>query len=576
MIQDFRQMIRACGKKSYLMKRAVALSALSSIIQGLIYTLVFWVFIALFNNDSVWPIVVSLCCLAAIEGALRLLATYLDWIIYLEVADVTRADLGEQLKKIPLESLTSRRTGDLNQILTSNVQEVVSIAGGIYTVVVNTIVAPSTTIIAMTFIDWRIALAMLIIFPLSAPLHRASRRINARSNRTVSAAHAETASEIIEYAQGLAVLRATRQVGKQSKRLNESIERLRKIQVSANQALTLPSILFSAMFQLGIVAVVMLAVYWALGGALGVAVVLALVAVTIRLSEPLALFTNNSGMFDFMNAAIARINALMDIQPLPTTQSAIEPTSAEVQLSNVTFSYLGSTDPVLRNVSCTFANKSMTALVGSSGSGKTTITKLICRYADPLQGEIRIGGVNIRSLSQSELMSHISVVFQDVYLFDDSVLENIRMAKPNATDEEVEQSARSAGCHDFVSKLPKGYHTPVGEIGSALSGGERQRISIARAILKDAPIVILDEPTSALDTANEVAVQQAIEALVRDKTVIVIAHRLSTIVAADNIIVLEAGQVVEQGTHTQLVESSGRYAQLWQAQQSSRRWRITS
>ena len=220
--------------------------------------------------------------------------------------------------------------------------------------------------------------------------------------------------------------------------------------------------------------------------------------------------------------------------------------------------------------------RSLTALVGESGGGNTTITKLLIRYAVPQKGSIQIGDeVDIRSIPHSQLMEELSVVFQDVYLFDGTIRANIRMANSSATDAEVEAAARSANCHEFISRLPDGYDTQVGEIGGALSGGERQRISIARAILKNAPIVLLDEPSSALDTESEVAVQRAIDALVQNKTVIVIAHRLSTVVAANQILVLRNGQITERGSHNELLKkNNGKYAVMWAAQQQEHRWKL--
>ena len=208
-----------------------------------------------------------------------------------------------------------------------------------------------------------------------------------------------------------------------------------------------------------------------------------------------------------------------------------------------------------------------------SGAGKTTVTKLLMRYADPQQGQISIGGVDIRRLTPEQLNSLISVVFQDVWLFDDTLLANIRIARPQATRQEVEEAARAAQCLEFISRLPQGWLTPMGEMGGQLSGGERQRISIARALLKNAPVVILDEPTAALDIESELAVQKAIDNLVHNRTVIIIAHRLSTIAGAGNILVMEEGQVVEQGTHAQLLSHHGRYQALWQAQMAARVWR---
>jgi ATP-binding cassette subfamily B protein len=264
----------------------------------------------------------------------------------------------------------------------------------------------------------------------------------------------------------------------------------------------------------------------------------------------------------------------MTTQPLEVAGPQSKPKSFEIRFDNVEFTYHGQKEKILKNCTLKIPGQAMTAIVGSSGSGKTTITRLMMRYADPQAGTIIIGGIDIRRMSQEELLKCFAVVFQDVYLFDESIIENIRMAKSDATDEQVIQAAKAACCHEFITCLPDGYHTTVGDIGASLSGGERQRISIARAILKDAPIVILDEPTAALDTESEVAVQTAIDTLVRDKTVIVIAHRLSTIAGADQILVIDDGKLIEKGAHASLLEKQGKYHTLWQAQLSSKRWHM--
>lgn len=233
-----------------------------------------------------------------------------------------------------------------------------------------------------------------------------------------------------------------------------------------------------------------------------------------------------------------------------------------ITFENVHYHYDANPEPILRGVSLHIPERALTALIGHSGCGKTTLIRLIMRYADPQQGRILIGGTDIRALTQEDLMRQISVVFQDVYLFDDTIANNIRLGKADATDAEIEAAAR---CHDFIMAMPEGYQTRVGDIGGKLSGGEKQRISIARALLKNAPIIILDEPTAALDTESEVAVQQAIDALVQDKTVIVITHRLSTVSGAQQIIMLSGGQVAESGTHSELLAQNGVYRRLWQA-----------
>ncbi|MEM6999134.1 MAG: ABC transporter ATP-binding protein [Pseudomonadota bacterium] len=576
MYATFKNMFQACGSKAHVMRGSLAYAILAAVAQGLAYALLFPLFVALVEGaDAVWWYVAGIIALVLLDAALRLGESHGGWRVYIEVSDETRVNLGEQLKRMPLEQLSKRQTGDLNSVLTGNVQDVVSIAGGLFGIVINTMIAPTVTIIATFFVDWRVALAMLILFPMAVPIYRVIRAAGARENRISAVAHADAASHIVEYTQGLSVLRATRQVGTESQRLQASLARLREAQVAGTKLVTLPSIFMSAIVQIGILVITGLAIYLVLGESLSFAAVLALIVIAIRFSEPLALFANMSSMFDFMEAAIDRIGELLAIPALATKAGGAQPENYHVSFDQVSFAYDGSDEDVLRGVSFEIPERSLTALVGTSGSGKTTVTKLLTRFADPQSGAVTIGGVDIRCLSQEQLMRHFSVVFQDVYLFDDSIWENIRLAKPDATREEIIAATTAANCHDFISALPNGYDTGVGEIGGALSGGERQRISIARAILKDAPIVILDEPTSALDTESEVAVQSAIDTLVKDKTVLVIAHRLSTIVAADNIIVLEGGSIVEQGEHRVLLSEAGRYAQMWNAQRSVRHWQIT-
>ncbi|MEM8746683.1 MAG: ABC transporter ATP-binding protein [Actinomycetota bacterium] len=576
MITTFRQLIDACGSKADLMRRSLVLSFLSAITQGLAYALLFPLFRALVDDsDDVWRYFAALVGLIVIDAALRFAETRLVTRMYIEVAFETRSDLGQQLKRMPLETLAKRTTGDINHVLVGNVNDVVAIAGGMFSVLINIIVAPSVTVAATFFVDWRLALAMLVLFPLALPLYRLIRRQGARDTRLTTEAHADTASHLVEYVQGLPVLRATRQVGARAERLQSSLRRLRDAQREGVEIGTIPSVLMAALVQLGIVVIAAVAVGLTLDDRLDAAAAVAVIVIAIRFSEPLAMFANMSVMFDFMQAAVERISEILSVPPLPTGVGGHEPAGAQVEFRDVTFAYDGS-DDVLHDVSFQVPERSLTAFVGTSGSGKTTVARLLTRFADPRHGVITVGGVDVRDLAQERLMNEFSVVFQDVYLFDDTIAENLRLAKPAASDAELVAAARAANCHDFISALPQGYETTVGEIGGALSGGERQRISIARAVLKDAPVVILDEPTSALDTESEAAVQRAIDALVADKTVIVIAHRLSTIVAADQIIVLEAGRIVERGDHDRLLGEDGRYAQMWHAQQSTRHWQIVS
>ncbi|MEM8746614.1 MAG: ABC transporter ATP-binding protein, partial [Actinomycetota bacterium] len=338
MITTFRNMIEACGTKAPLMRRALLFAFLASVVQGLAYALVFPLFSALVDaSDDVWRYFAAIGALILLDAVFRFAGNRVEWRIYIEVSDETRSNLGEQLKRMPLQQLARRQTGDLNSVLTGNVNDVVTIAGGLFGVVINTIVAPVVTIIATLFIDWRLALAMLVLFPLAIPFYRVMRANGARENRISAEAHAETASRLIEYTQGLPVLRATRQVGPEAERLQASLAHLREAQTAGLKLGTMPSIVMSAVVQLGILAITAMAVSFALDDVDAVPVVLAIIVVTVRFSEPLAIFANLSQMFDFMEAAIDRISDVMSVPPLPTADGDADPDGARVVFDDVTF-----------------------------------------------------------------------------------------------------------------------------------------------------------------------------------------------------------------------------------------------
>ena len=579
----FQRMIRAAGTSAPTMRKGLLTGAAGAVVQGTTFAVLFPLFQALLAPETPSGRIVFYCLLilglVILDGFLRFMESGYDWDTQVKAGHEARIRLGEQLRRMPLEYLQSRQAGDLNVVLSGDVNDVVMIMSGLYGMVLHAIIAPLTTIAICLFIDWRIALALAALFPLAIPVYQKIRAASARENRVSSEAHAQVTANLVEYTQGLAVLRATRQVGKRSRRLQDSLADLRAKQSTAADWGVVPNIALSTIVQVGIMVVTALGIILVLGGNMNLGVLLALLVVSVRFAEPLSMFAAMAKMFDFMEAGLERIDALLSVPAPPVIPSRQTPAAFDIRFENLTFAYAGQTDdaepePVLHDIDFHVPARSLMALVGPSGSGKTTIIRLITRYADPQAGTVKIGGVDIRSMTPSELMRHISVVFQDVYLFDDTIGNNIRMAARDADHEAVMRAARAANCHDFITCLPSGYDTPVGEIGGALSGGERQRISIARAILKDAPIVLLDEPTSALDTESEVAVQRAIDRLVADKTVVIIAHRLSTVMAADTILVVENGRIAERGTHRELLAQNGRYASMWRVQTASRQWQF--
>ena len=271
--------------------------------------------------------------------------------------------------------------------------------------------------------------------------------------------------------------------------------------------------------------------------------------------------------------AIRRMSTLMNIQPMEgDTEKPVK--EYDIQLKNISFRYNPQGEETIKNVNATIPAGAITALVGPSGSGKSTLSRLIARFWDVNKGQVEIGGIDVKELDPEHLMEYMSFVFQDVVLFNDTVYNNIKIGNMNATEEQVLAAAKAARCDEFIEKMPDGYQTVLGENGSTLSGGERQRLSIARALLKDAPIVLLDEATASLDPESESSIQQAIGRLIQGKTVLVIAHRLRTIAKADKIIVLDDGKVVEQGTHSELMEQNGLYKRLYTIQQESLGWSV--
>jgi ATP-binding cassette, subfamily B, bacterial IrtB/YbtQ len=582
MLKTYRLMEQAVGSQVAQLRLTLVLATLSAILQGIAYALFFPLFSALLARPvpvtTVWLLIGSMAGLTLLEASLRWHIQGLYTRLMLSSTHELRLVLGEHLRRIPLERLFERRTGDLNTVLGKNVVDATLALSYFSVVVIQTLCMPAVVILVTCFFDWRLALVLLFTIPLALPLYRWLRALNLQEQREVTEADASVASRVIEYVQGLAVLKATGQVGTQSTRLRAALETQRLTQERTHQLSVLPNLLMTLVIQVSLLVVLALGIYWILQGTLALPLLAALLVIAVRFSEPLSILATVSTIFDMMENGLERIHEVLTIQPLPQPEGSQSIASADIVFEHVTFTYANQEKPALRDVSLVIPARSLTALVGPSGSGKTTITRLLSRYADVQQGAIRIGGVDVREMPQAELMRHLSVVFQDVYLFDDTIRNNIRLAKPDASDAEVEAAAREAYCHDFITQLPAGYDTRIGELGATLSGGERQRLSIARALLKNAPLVLLDEPTSALDTASEIVVQQAIDHLVANRTVVVIAHRLSTIQHADTILVLEDGCLIEQGTHAQLLARGTRYAAMWQAQQQARRWKggITS
>lgn len=564
----WHQLERATGSQAGSFRRCCLSLLAAAIVQGLALACLFPVingFWQPFTTDTLWWL--------AVMTALSLLTLVLRWYgqgfeYRGQLATAThelRMRLGEQLRRMPLTRLQSTRTGEINALLLGSVDENLNYMLAIINQLLLAVVTPLVVTLVMLGLQWQLGLSLLLIFPLIALLSYWRRPVFARTMQQLADANQQTSAGIVEYIQGLGVLKTHCQHRESTAKLRQQFTQLQQMQIASHHDGSRPSTLIASLVELALQAVLILGIGGVVWGSWEIPIVAAMMVVVVRFSEPLATFVSYTAVLELIDTALRRIDELLEIPPLVIEQPHHIPRHFEIAFEQVSFGYQDQQEGMLQAINARLPQRGMTALVGSSGSGKTTFTRLLMRHADPQQGRVLIGGVDIRHIPTVELNKLISVVFQEVWLFDDTVLANIRMARPSASDQEIEQAAAAAQCLNFIQALPQGWHTPLGELGGRLSGGERQRLSIARALLKNAPIVVLDEPTAALDTESELAVQRAIDSLVKDKTVIVIAHRLSTIVGAQQILVLENGTISQQGNHQQLLAVEGRYRSLWLA-----------
>ena len=565
----------AAGRDDQL-RRGAALGALEAVLGALPY-----LFLGLLVSDVLqqrvtlerallWTLGMAMTLAAQVFLGMRSMIAIMTASHALFAA--ARERVADHARALPMGWLTRARAGALNGVLTSELTMLAEIWSHFIAQLASGVALPVIVGLMLMWLDWRLGLVMLTTLPLAFALlalaTRWLRRITARLLPTFDDAN----QAIVESIRGAQVLRVFGRTGLGFERLELALRRQRDALIRAEVRPAPLMGLYGATIDAGFALTLYGGAWLWTRGQLEATTLLLFILVSVKFFSPLFDLGVALLMLRFADQALERVEQVLSAPALPTPQQPASPSSCELELRQVGFTHEGAQRPTLRGLDATLRPGTLTAIVGPSGAGKSTLLGLLERQWDVTEGSITLGGVDLRQLSPQELHRRVAVVSQDVFLFSGSVEENLRVGRPEATHAQLVQAASAAQAHDFIQALPQGYQTPLGEGGARLSGGQRQRISIARALLKDSPILLLDEATASVDPATEAQLQRAIDALVRERTVVVIAHRLRTIQRAHQILVLQDGQLVERGDHASLLRAQGVYARMWHEQASATGW----
>lgn len=492
---------------------------------------------------------------------------------YFMVANA-RIRITEKLKKIPMGLLNDSKMANVLGILTTGLSETENTVPSILiTMLTGFLSAVVFTIMVLVF-DIRIGLVVVVGTLAYLLLSTKMQNVSAELAPRRSKAQADLSDKIVEHIQGMPVIKSFNLTGKGDEKTREAIDESRSANLKIEQTFTSYIIGTSLIINIASVVIMYSAVMFYIDGTMNLADSLMTLLMSYMVFSQIQQAGSSMSELRMVSNSIDKVSDIENIPDMEVERHVKVATNKkrDIEIKNINFSY--ESKPIIRNLSLNIPEKTTVAFIGPSGAGKTTLTKLISRFWDVDSGEISIGGRNIKEYNLEDLMDQISIVFQSVYLFEDTIENNIRFGKKDASKEEIISAAKKAACHDFIMNLPEGYQTKIGEGGASLSGGQKQRISIARAIIKDAPIIILDEATANVDPENEDKLQKAINALMKEKTVIMIAHRLKTVQNADQIVVLDHGQIVQKGKHEKLILEEGIYSNFVKIRKKAENWKI--
>lgn len=576
MINTFKKLWYFSEEEQPYIKQSIIINFLGAIFNALQFGGIYYAVLAIINHDvTIQTIAVAILFLTlSIIGVVvskrnaMLKQTHAGYFM----AAHKRISLGEKIKRVPMGFFTDVSLGNLTAIATTNLDNIEIWVPTLFVLVIGGLLNSIVFILSLFFFSYKVGLVAVIGSILFLSIIALMQRKSSAAADEIHTIQSSLTKEVLTTLQGMQVIKSYNLSGKNNTQLDETINQASKASLSLEKKIVPYALIAKLIIAITIVSMLILSVSSYFSGDSMLAHTIMIFIASFVIFDGLLTSGSALTMLRSVENTIDSYDYVHSIEDMPEGDIDTPIKTHNITFKNVSFSY--DKRNILNNISAKIDEHSMTAIVGPSGSGKTTFCNLISRAWDVNSGEILIGGINIKDYTKETLMDTISMVFQDVYLFEDTIENNIKFGKPNANREEIITAAKQARCHEFIMTLPDQYQTQIGEGGASLSGGERQRISIARAMLKDAPIIIFDEATANIDPENEDKLKEAIESLISNKTVIMIAHRLKTIRNADQILVLDNGDIVERGTHDELIDNNGLYNTLIQAKQAATLWKL--
>ena len=577
MIEILLKFIRFSGKENKdKFKLSIVLGVIEALAAAMKIPAIMYIMIGLLNKEPMEKYIYGSLLIMVISISIGVFCKKYSTVLQTKggynASAFTRIKIAKHLRYLPMGYFNSNSIGEISSVTTNTMEILGDVAARVVMLTTQGILETLMIILMLLIFDLRIGIVALIGIVVFFIINSMMQRVSKKDSEEKIECDIELINQIMEYLQGISEVKSYNLFGKQSKKLNDANRACEKINTKMEMLFVPYHFLQNITTKITASIIVLLCAYFYINDTMELVYCIGMTISAFMLYSSLECAGTYSSLLHVVSICVDKAEAILKLDTMDIDGEEIEPINHNIELNHVSFSY--DKRKIIDDISLFIPEKTTTAIVGPSGGGKTTLCNLIARFWDVDEGSVTLGGVNVKDYSMNALMSNFSFVFQNVYLFQDTIENNIKFGSQEASHEEVIEAAKKACCHEFISKLPDGYNTVIGEGGASLSGGEKQRISIARAIMKDAPIVILDEATANVDPENEKDLMDAIEALTKEKTIIMIAHRLKTVRHADQIVVVDKGRIVQRGNNDQLMKEDGIYKRFVDARKKAVSWKL--